>query len=231
MLKHKKHGPPPRPFTHTSDCVIVRTDPGYEPPWQEIESGSWKRECQSTAEYWHAPHVDDRVRLDPLHRRPPDTSGHASTRTRSIPCSSGRSCALGTIQNGATGSWRQHLWIRLAGPALRGGGGLIGRAYRHGRVPHERRSTHRSTLSRLHRRGCSVAAQGASDARGETLPLVRSEGLATTLIDLLLASPGDLRDDAGRQGIFGVNRTVPLPVARLAISFAAGLESGARELP
>jgi hypothetical protein len=64
-----------------------------------------------------------------------------------------------------------------------------------------------------------------------TLPLVRSEGLATTLIDLLLASPGDLRDDAGRQGIFGVNRTVPLPVARLAISFAAGLESGARELP
>jgi hypothetical protein len=70
-----KKGPsqPTGPFTHAEGCPIVRTDPTFEPEWQEIETGHWRRECQCYGEdRWEAP-VDRRTRLDPLD---PATSRH-----------------------------------------------------------------------------------------------------------------------------------------------------------
>jgi hypothetical protein len=53
---------------------MVRADPGFQPEWQEIETGHWRRECQCYAEdHWEAP-VDRRTRLDPLD---PATFRHA----------------------------------------------------------------------------------------------------------------------------------------------------------
>jgi hypothetical protein len=69
----RKNEPPAQPFIHTANCAIIRTDPGFQPPWQEVERGTWKRECQCTTDYWHAAFVDDRVRLDPYD---PATSRH-----------------------------------------------------------------------------------------------------------------------------------------------------------
>jgi hypothetical protein len=69
----KKNGPPPQPFQHASTCPIVRSDPGYEPPWQEIDRGNWKRECRCTAEYWHEVPADAHVQIDPFD---PSTSRH-----------------------------------------------------------------------------------------------------------------------------------------------------------
>jgi hypothetical protein len=68
MLGLKKKGPtlPTPPFQHAAGCRIVRADPGFEPPWQDLEEGHWRRECQCGAEDYREPHVDRRARLDPL---------------------------------------------------------------------------------------------------------------------------------------------------------------------
>jgi hypothetical protein len=72
----RKKGPsqPTGPFAHAHGCKLVVADPGFEPEWQEIETGHWRRECQCTPEdRWEAP-VDRRPRLDPLD---PSTFRHA----------------------------------------------------------------------------------------------------------------------------------------------------------
>lgn len=55
------------------DCRLVRADPGFEPLWQEVEEGHWRRECQCGAEDYRESPPDRRVRLDPLD---PATSRH-----------------------------------------------------------------------------------------------------------------------------------------------------------
>jgi hypothetical protein len=39
MLGFKKKDGPTRPFSHATDCKILKTDPGVKIPWQEIETG------------------------------------------------------------------------------------------------------------------------------------------------------------------------------------------------
>ena len=41
-------------------------DPGFQPEWQEIEEGHWRRICQCYSEDIYEPRVDTRTRLDPL---------------------------------------------------------------------------------------------------------------------------------------------------------------------
>ena len=76
MFGQKKKGPtqPTSPFTHADGCKIAVVDPSYEPPWQEVESGHWRRECQCYGEDRWEPRVDTRTRLNPLD---PSTSRHA----------------------------------------------------------------------------------------------------------------------------------------------------------
>jgi hypothetical protein len=72
----KKKGPsqPTQPFAHAEGCPIVKADPGFEPPWQEVEDGHWRRICQCGSEDVREPRADPRTRLDPLD---PGTSRHA----------------------------------------------------------------------------------------------------------------------------------------------------------
>jgi hypothetical protein len=65
MFGRKKTKPPDRPYEHSGSCSIVRADPGYQPDWNEAETGRWRRECRCGAEGWNTPDVDDRVRNDP----------------------------------------------------------------------------------------------------------------------------------------------------------------------
>jgi hypothetical protein len=65
MFGLKKKTGPTRPFTHSSDCKILKADPDVEIPWNEIRRGVWEARCQCTTEYHHEPFVDNRVRLDP----------------------------------------------------------------------------------------------------------------------------------------------------------------------
>jgi hypothetical protein len=68
MFGTQKKGPsqPTAPFAHADGCKLVVTDPGFEPEWQEIEAGHWRRECQCYGEDRWEPRVDTRTRLDPL---------------------------------------------------------------------------------------------------------------------------------------------------------------------
>jgi len=74
MFGVKKKGGPIRPFSHATDCKILKADPGVEIPWQEMETGLWIAECQCGKEYHHEAPADGRVRLDPLD---PSTFRHA----------------------------------------------------------------------------------------------------------------------------------------------------------
>jgi hypothetical protein len=73
MFGLKKKGPT-RPFSHATDCKILKADPGVEIPWQEMETGLWIAECQCGKEYHREAPADGRVRLDPLD---PSTFRHA----------------------------------------------------------------------------------------------------------------------------------------------------------
>ena len=68
MFGLKKKGPsqPTGPFAHAEGCKIVVADPGFQPEWQEIEEGHWRRICQCYSEDIYEPRVDTRTRLDPL---------------------------------------------------------------------------------------------------------------------------------------------------------------------
>jgi len=67
MFGLKKKGPsqPTGPFEHAFGCKVVVADPGFQPEWQEIENGLWRRICQCYAEDRYEPPVDTRPRLDP----------------------------------------------------------------------------------------------------------------------------------------------------------------------
>ena len=64
----KKKGPsrPTGPFAHAEGCKIVVAEPDFQPEWQEIETGHWRRICQCYPEDLYEPPTDDRVRRDPL---------------------------------------------------------------------------------------------------------------------------------------------------------------------
>jgi hypothetical protein len=68
MFGLQKKGPsqPTGPFAHANGCKIIVADPGFEPEWQEIEAGHWRRTCQCSSEDRYEPRVDMRTRLDPL---------------------------------------------------------------------------------------------------------------------------------------------------------------------
>jgi hypothetical protein len=68
MFGLKKKGParPTGPFAHAAGCKIVVADPDFEPEWQELEEGHWRRICQCWSEDIYEPRVDTRTRLDPL---------------------------------------------------------------------------------------------------------------------------------------------------------------------
>ena len=68
MFGLKKKGPsqPTGPFAHAEGCKIVVADPDYEPPWQEIEEGHWRRICQCYSDDRYEPRADSRTRLDPM---------------------------------------------------------------------------------------------------------------------------------------------------------------------
>jgi hypothetical protein len=72
----RKKGPsrPTEPFAHAVGCKVVVADPGFQPQWQEIEEGHWRRTCQCCSEDIYEPHVDTRTRLNPLD---PSTFQHA----------------------------------------------------------------------------------------------------------------------------------------------------------
>lgn len=68
MFGLKKKGPsrPTEAFAHAEGCKVVVADPGFQPEWQEIEEGHWRRICQCWSEDIYEPRVDTRTRLDPL---------------------------------------------------------------------------------------------------------------------------------------------------------------------
>lgn len=68
MFGLKKKGPsrPTQAFAHAVGCTIVTADPGFQPEWQELEEGHWRRICQCWGEDRYEPRVDTRTRLDPL---------------------------------------------------------------------------------------------------------------------------------------------------------------------
>jgi len=74
MFGSKKKGPT-REFTHAPDCPIVRADPSYVPPWQELETGVWSATCVCGREVEREASADHRVRLDPLD---PATARHGA---------------------------------------------------------------------------------------------------------------------------------------------------------
>jgi hypothetical protein len=76
MIGLKKKGPsrPTEAFAHAEGCKVVVADPGFQPEWQEIEEGHWRRTCQCYSEDIYEPRVDTRARLDPLN---PATFRHA----------------------------------------------------------------------------------------------------------------------------------------------------------
>ena len=68
MFGLKKKGPsrPTGAFAHADGCKIVVADPGFEPEWQEVEEGHWRRICQCYSEDIYEPRADTRTRLDPM---------------------------------------------------------------------------------------------------------------------------------------------------------------------
>jgi hypothetical protein len=68
MFGLKKKGPtrPTAAFEHAFGCTVVKADPGFQPEWQEIEEGHWRRICQCWTEDIYEPRIDTRTRLDPL---------------------------------------------------------------------------------------------------------------------------------------------------------------------
>jgi hypothetical protein len=73
MFGLKKRGPT-RPFTHADECKILKSDPGVEIEWSEIERGHWVAVCQCGEEHYREPPTDGRARLDPYD---PSTFRHA----------------------------------------------------------------------------------------------------------------------------------------------------------
>jgi hypothetical protein len=65
--------PPDTPFVHSDDCKLAVIEPDLQPPWSDLGSGSWRRECRCTFEVWSEPLVDDRAQVDPYD---PKTSRH-----------------------------------------------------------------------------------------------------------------------------------------------------------
>lgn len=59
---------PSAAFDHAASCPIVRADPGYEPQWEEVEPGHFRRRChaQCGAQDVYAGLTDRRPRQDPL---------------------------------------------------------------------------------------------------------------------------------------------------------------------
>jgi hypothetical protein len=76
MFGLKKKGPsqPTGPFAHGHGCKILVADPGFEPEWQEIEEGHWRRTCQCYSEDRYEPRADTRTWLDPMN--PSSTFAH-----------------------------------------------------------------------------------------------------------------------------------------------------------
>jgi hypothetical protein len=68
MLGFKKKGPsqPTGPFAHADGCTLAKSDPDFEPEWQEVETGHWVRVCQCWTENLYEQRADTRARLDPL---------------------------------------------------------------------------------------------------------------------------------------------------------------------
>ena len=71
----RKKGPsqPSGPLAHADGCKVVVADPGFQPEWQEIEEGHWRRICQCYSEDIYDQRADTRMRLDPYD---PSTFGH-----------------------------------------------------------------------------------------------------------------------------------------------------------
>lgn len=63
----KKKGPsqPTGPFAHAVGCKIAVADPGFQPEWQELEEGHWRRTCQCYSEDRYEPRAGTRTRLAP----------------------------------------------------------------------------------------------------------------------------------------------------------------------
>ena len=90
-LKNKGPSQPTGPFAHADGCAIVRADPGFEPEWQELEEGHWRRICQCYSEDIYEPRVDRRTRLDPLDPSTFRHGGGCEHRDTTDPTVSGRS--------------------------------------------------------------------------------------------------------------------------------------------
>jgi len=89
----KKKGPsrPTEAFVHAEGCKVVVADPGFQPEWQEIEEGHWRRICQCYSEDIYEPRTDTRTRSTLWTRPPSVTAVGAISETRPIPSCSGRS--------------------------------------------------------------------------------------------------------------------------------------------
>lgn len=76
MFGLRKKGPsrPTEAFAHAEGCKVVVADAGFQPEWQEVEEGHWRRICQCYSEDMYEPRADPRVRLDPMD---PPTFRHA----------------------------------------------------------------------------------------------------------------------------------------------------------
>jgi hypothetical protein len=100
MFGLKKKGPsrPTEVFAHAVGCTIVTADPGFQPEWQGIEEGHWRRICQCWSEDIYEPRVDPRTRLDPLDPATFRHGGACEHRTRPIPPSSRPSCGFMTVR-------------------------------------------------------------------------------------------------------------------------------------
>jgi hypothetical protein len=65
MFGLRKKGPT-RLFAHADSCKLVRTDPGLEIQWSEVETGHWRAVCQCGSEDVYEEPTNRRVRLDSL---------------------------------------------------------------------------------------------------------------------------------------------------------------------
>jgi hypothetical protein len=85
MFRRKTQRPRDTLFEHSENCPLVRAESGYQPIWNEVESGRWRRECRCGAEGWSAPSSTIALGSTRTTRRLDATSGSANTSARPIP--------------------------------------------------------------------------------------------------------------------------------------------------
>ncbi len=105
MLGLTKKQPILPPFTHADDCKILKTDPGVEIEWSEMERGHWVATCRCGEQHYREP-TKARVRQDPLD---PKTTRHLPQCEFAGETDSSVLRVLLKVQDKETYAWVMHL--------------------------------------------------------------------------------------------------------------------------